>query len=90
MSKLTRQHVLALKIQFKELFSQGKENVESSMSARFNNQVPQKNFSPEIQDIFWIALKEYTGDHEACDLQYLMQDHEASISGASGLNSFDF
>ena len=82
--------ITAWKIQFFRLFSSGKEMVEKSLNTRFFNKNPQKNFTPELQIIFWDTLKEFIGENSDCNLEEIFNIHSELILGEAEQNtSFD-
>ena len=78
---LTSAEITAWKLQFISLFSSGKEMVEKSLNARFFNKNPQKNFTPEIQIIFWYTLKEFIGENSDCNLNEMLNAHSEIMLG---------
>ncbi len=88
--ELSITEIAAWKLQFIRLFSSGKEMVEKSLNARFFNKNPQKNFTPELQIIFWDTLKEFIGENSDCNLEEILNMHNGVILGETEQNtSFD-
>lgn len=79
--ELTSAEITAWKLQFISLFSSGREMVERSLNARFFNKNPQKNFTPEIQLIFWDTLKEFIGENSDCNLNEMLNVNSEIMLG---------
>ena len=78
--------VSAWKIQFYRLFSLGKKMVEKSINARFSNDNPSKNYSPELKKIFWDTLSEFIKEDPSCNLQEILDKH-SPVLGEEANNS---
>lgn len=85
--ELTSAEITAWKLQFISLFSSGKEMVERSLQARFFNKNPQKNFTPEIQLIFWDTLKEFIGENSNCNLDEILNAYSEVMIGETEQNT---
>ena len=79
--ELSITEITAWKIQFFRLFSSGKEMVEKSLNTRFFNKNPQKNFTPELQIIFWDTLKEFIGENSDCNLNEMLNVNSEIMLG---------
>lgn len=84
--ELTSAETIAWKLQFISLFTSGKEMVERSLQARFFNKNPQKNFTPEIQIIFWNTLKEFILENSDSYLEEIFNCYSESILGETEQN----
>lgn len=88
--ELSITEITAWKLQFFKLFSSGKEMVEKSLNTRFFNKNPQKNFTPELQIIFWNTLKEFIEENSDSNLEEILNINNKVILGEAEQNiSFD-